>query len=234
MILVSQKRWQTAQKEEKQYCYHSSDQNYHSMNTFFIKNFFVDTEFFGNQSILEVGCSPAATIHGINKSHLNVGIDPLSKEWTRLYERNTCHIQGMGEYLPLKNEFFDAILCINTLDHVQAPCGVLKEIRRCLKEKGNLFLWVQTFSTLKIVRKFLYLIDVPHPHHFTDNEIKRLLHEMGYQINYHQCKKADILSALSVIKAGMIFSGVKSLLANLFLGLHESSFLCSKDGEQET
>jgi hypothetical protein len=50
---------------------------------------------------------------------------------------------------------------------------------------------------------------------------------MGYDINYHQCRRANIHSAISVIKEGLFLSGLKSLFANLLLGLNESSFICS-------
>jgi len=134
----------------------------------------------------------------------------------------------MGECLPLKDECFDVVLCINALDNVQIPSDALKEIRRCLKEKGNMILWVQTFSTFKVVRNLLGSIDTPHPHHFSDDDVLSLLKDIGYRVDYHRCRKAGIHSAISVIKAGLFVSGLKSLLARLLLGLHESSFLCSK------
>jgi len=134
----------------------------------------------------------------------------------------------MGEYLPFRDESFDAALCINVLDHVQNPSAALKEIQRCLKKGGTLVLWLQTFSTFRIIRRVLSLIDAPHPHHFSDSDISFMLQEIGYGVDYHRCRRASVKSAISVILGGLIISGLKSLFASLLLGLHESSHMCSK------
>lgn len=89
-------------------------------------------------------------------------------------------------------------------------------------------MWLQTFSTSKIVKKLLGLIDNPHPHHFSDSDVLFLLQDSGYDINYHQCRRANIHSAISVIEEGLFLSGLKSLFANLLLGLHEASSICSR------
>lgn len=227
MVSKSQQRWKTAQKAEKNAFDVSSIRSSDSVNSFFKKYFSLTDDYFVNKTVLEIGCSPAATIHGVNSSCLNVGVDPLAGQWSGLYNKTTSHIQAIGEFLPLRSKFFDAVLCINALDHVRVPAEVLKEMHRSLSEDGTLFLWVQTFSTLKIVRKFLGLIDTPHPHHFNDKEVLCLLSNMGYNVIFHQCSKASIHSAFGVIKTGKFLSGLKSLLANLLLGLHESSFLCT-------
>jgi SAM-dependent methyltransferase len=176
---------------------------------------------------LEVGCSPSAAIHSLGKAHFRVGIDPLADEWTSLYENSTCHVQGMGEHLPLKDESFDIVLCINVLDHVQNPSATLKEIRRCLRKGGTLVLWLQTFSSFGVIRRALGLIDAPHPHHFSGVDVAFMLHEIGYSVDYHRCGRVSFGSTISVIKEGLIISGLKSLFANLLLGLHESSYICS-------
>ena len=228
MFSVSHKRWRIAQNAEKQTFNYRTDKKPHANSEFFSQNFLIGSEFFCDKDILEVGCSPLATIHSIKEAHFKVGIDPLAGEWTCFYEKSTSHIQGMGEYLPFKDGCFDAVLCLNVLDHVQAPSEVLNEIRGCLKERSTLILWLQTFSTFKVIKKLLGLFDNPHPHHFSDSDVFSLLKDMGYCINYHKYRKANIHSAISVIKKGLIVSGLKSLFANLLLGLHESSYMCSK------
>jgi len=177
---------------------------------------------------LEVGCSPVAALHSIGEARFRVGVDPLTREWKLYYQNGTCHIQGLGEHLPFRDKTFDVILCLNVLDHVQNPFRALKEIQRCLKRGGLLLLWLQTFSTLRIVKKGLDLVDPPHPHHFSDSEISLLLQQLGISINYHRFGKTNSNSAISVMKGGQLISGLKSLLANLFLGLHESTYICSR------
>ena len=228
MTSASDTRWKAAQNAERKAFRNWKLEEPTSHGQFFSQNFLLDSESFNGKSILEVGCSPAATIHRLRQAHLRVGIDPLASEWGRFYRDSTNHIQGMGEYLPFEDETFDVVLCINVLDHVQNPSAALKEIQRVLKKGDVLVLWLQTFSTFRIIRKVLNLIDAPHPHHFSDSDISFMLQEIGYGVDYHRCRRASVKSAISVIKRGLIISGLKSLFANLLLGLHESSHMCSK------
>ena len=233
IVSASDRRWKTAQNaERKSFRRHRrEDLELPTESKFFSQSFplLLGSGFFSSKSILEVGCSPAAEIHSLREARSRVGIDPLAGEWRHLYCSSTNHIQGRGEQLPFKNETFDVVLCLNVLDHVQSPIASLKEIQRCLKKGGTLLLWVQTFSTLKIIRRGLTLIDHPHPPHFSDSDVLIMLQELGgYGLDYHQCRRASFSSAISVMRGGAIVSGLKSLSANLFLGLRESSYMCSK------
>lgn len=229
MTHASGKRWIVAQRAEKKYSHILEHTELPTESQFFSKTLPISSEFFNGKSILEVGCGPAAEIHYLKEAHFRVGIDPLAFEWRHLYRNGTKHIQGMGEYLPFKDETFDIVLCLNVLDHVQSPIFTLKEIKRVLKEEGVLVLWLQTYTTSKIIRKrLLNLIDRPHPHHFIDGEVSFMLQKIGYSINYHQCMRGSLKAAISVIQSGLITSGLKSLSARLFTGLCESSFMCSK------
>ena len=223
---ISDTRWKAAQNAERKAFDSWKDKAPTTWSRFFSRNFLLTSEFFCGKSILEVGCSPVAALHSIGEARFKVGVDPLTREWRLFYRDGTNHIQGMGEYLPFKDESFDAALCINVLDHVQNPSAALKEIQRCLKKGGTLVLWLQTFSTFRIIRRGLSLIDAPHPHHFSDGEISLLLQQLGININYHRCEKASDNSAISVMKAGQLISGLKSLFANWLLGLHESAYIC--------
>lgn len=136
--------------------------------------------------------------------------------------------------MPFKDESFDVVLCINVLDHVQIPLFTLKEIRRCLRKGGTLVLWLQTFSTFGVIRRVLGLIDAPHPHHFSDGDVSFMIQGMGLGVDYHKCRRVSLGSTISLIKEGLVVSGMKSLLTNLLLGLHESSYTCSKIACQVT
>jgi SAM-dependent methyltransferase len=233
MFLVSQERWRNAQIAEKQSYKHQVNRNPIFDKEFFSKNFQLSSHFFLGKDILEVGCSPVAMIHGIDNARSKVGVEPLASEWARFYEQSTAHIKGIGEQLPLPDESIDVILCINVLDHVKVPAEVLKEIRRCLKDESKLLLWLQTFSTFKEARGLLGRIDTPHPHHFNNEEVLSLIRASGYEIVFHSYKRANIHSSIYLIRSGMVISGLKSMLANLFLRLHESSFICTRSTRVE-
>ncbi len=230
MTQASDNRWIVAQRAEKKYSHILEQGELPTESQFFSKKFSLNSKFFNDKGILEVGCSPVAEIHYLEGTHFRVGIDPLACEWKHLYRNGTNHIQGMGEYLPFKDKILDIVLCLNVLDHVQSPILTLKEIKRVLKVGGVLVLWLQTYTSSKIIRReLLNLIDRPHPYHFTDGEVLFMLQKIGYSIDHHQYRRGSLKSAISVVKSGLITSGLKSLAANLFLGLSESSFICSKD-----
>jgi SAM-dependent methyltransferase len=228
ILSVSQERWRKAQNAEKQSFNHKTTKSFLFKSEFFSENFKIDAGFFTDKYVLEVGCSPLAIIHGINNARLKLGIEPLADEWSGCYEKSTSHVQGIGEFLPINADSVDVVLCVNVLDHVKAPSQVLIEIWRCLKKGSTLLLWLQTFSAAKQVRKLIGRVDTPHPHHFSDDEVFSCLKESGYGIAYHKCRRASTHSAISLFKSGMFVSGMKSLFANIFLRLHESSFVCTK------
>jgi SAM-dependent methyltransferase len=228
MFSVSKKRWRNAQDAEKESFSQQTFKKLVFESEFFFKNFRLNSDFFSGKDILEVGCSPAAIIHGIYKARIRLGVEPLADTWGGFYEKSTVHVKAVGEYLPVLSESIDAALCINVLDHVQVPTDVLNQLHRSLKKGGVLLLWLQTFSIFESARRLLGRIDTPHPHHFNDAEVFSLLKASGYKIVFHQCRRANIHSPIFLIKSGMFASGIKSLLANVMLRLHESSFLCIK------
>ena len=147
MTCASDNRWIVAQCAEKKYSHILEQGELPTESQFFSKKFPLNSKFFNNKNILEVGCSPVAEIHYLEEAHFRVGIDPLACEWKHLYRNGTNHIQGMGEYLPFKDETFEIVLCLNVLDHVQSSIATLKEIQRVLKVGADLVLWLQRLST---------------------------------------------------------------------------------------
>ena len=198
------------------------------LNQYFSAYFGLDLTSLTGKAILEVGCSPQAAINSMNQTSLRVGLDPLSHAWRRYYQEDTNPVQGMGEFLPFKKDSFDVVLCLNVLDHVDLPRRVLMEMHRCLRKEGVMFVWLQTYATIETIRRALDIVDLPHPHHLEDGDVASLVQELDMEIVVHRCDHMDIRKSVSVIRKGMILSGVKSLLANLLLGLRESSWLLKK------
>lgn len=87
--------------------------------------------------ILDVGCADGRRRnHCVRQNY--VGIDPLV-----LNERYEFpFIRGCGELLPFVDEAFDAVICVETLDHVIDPKRVLSEAARVLSPGGSMFLFV--------------------------------------------------------------------------------------------
>lgn len=104
-------------------------------------------------SALEIGCGNGVVRHFLDRNVEYWGVDP-DKGWILhpflSFKGNIfpClkepfpFIQGVGEYLPFKDESFDSVIITATLDHVNSPSKVFNESHRVLKEKGQMLLSV--------------------------------------------------------------------------------------------
>jgi SAM-dependent methyltransferase len=115
--------------------------------------------------------------------HSQVSVDPLY-ETKRIpsTQTNAEIICGGGEYLPFCEDVFDVVISHNVLDHTHNPNNVLDEISRVLEPNGQFFFSVNTFSIPTFIRKRLGLVDTPHPHHFSVEEVKQSLQYSGFNI----------------------------------------------------
>ena len=112
------------------------------------------------------------------------GVDPLwesslenvVKNWGS-DERFPEYIQASGEYLPLKAQRYDVILCISTLQHVNNQISTLHEIRRVAKPGATvIFSATQTFRKSTFNKLGLYTM------HFNVKTLKKLLEETDFHI----------------------------------------------------
>lgn len=185
-------------------------------------------DFFEGKNVLEVGCSPLAMIHQIEKYCFKVAVDPLAHKYKNYYDLAVHHIRGIGESLPFSNETFDVIICDNTLNHVLNPKLTLEEIKRVLKEKGAFIFWVHTFPLPKTLRSILSYINRPHPYHFSDSDALQLLRETGFNVDYQYTKAIKISSAFSIMRSHLLH-GLRILVTAILLcRTHELCCMCSK------
>lgn len=125
---------------------------------------------FREQAILDVGCGPVGIVYFI-EAKWNVGLDPLAEQyqqWNGYWGKRVDLIQAEGENMPVANELFDAVFCINVLDHTANPGGVLCEINRVLKPGGRVVLHVDLDSPLRKLHKVIKsMSSVLHPQSLT-------------------------------------------------------------------
>lgn len=92
--------------------------------------------------ILDVGVGPQklpSHIEYNTKTDVRfIGIDPLVGEQPRGFS----FVQGLGEYLPFKDDLFDQVLFVTSLDHFIDPVVALIEAKRVLKKEGDICVWL--------------------------------------------------------------------------------------------
>lgn len=100
-----------------------------------------------NLRILDLGCgmgglSVALALRGAEVTPFDY--NPAYCNITRLrgqrYGLNLSPVNGAGENLPFPNGYFDVVICMDVLEHVQDPEKMLAEISRVLKPQSLLYI----------------------------------------------------------------------------------------------
>ncbi len=89
--------------------------------------------------------------------------------------------------LPFKNNFFDAVFCLEMLEHTDNPLQVLKEIKRVLKKEGYCTLLVPSENRLFQIVWFLWTLYYPvwrhaHVNNFKKNSLENIVYSLRLKI----------------------------------------------------
>ena len=137
----------------------------------------------------------------------------LSYDYLRKKSKAKIYKDLNYENLPYENNFFDAIVCLDVIEHIINPFHLLAEIKRVLKPQGVLILTTPNFRKIKnilyllIIGKFpktstdISFWDGGHLHYFTFKDIKWLLECHGF----------------SIVSKGYIFTKEKYVIFKFFL-----------------
>lgn len=98
------------------------------------------------KSVLDLGCAGGFMSEALTNSGSRVtGIDPAAKaigaarSRARQQGQDIRYDVGVGETLPYDNASFDAVVCVDVLEHVNDVEAVLSEVARVLKPGGIFF-----------------------------------------------------------------------------------------------
>lgn len=115
--------------------------------------------------VLDLGCGSGQYVNTLNQEARECyGLDPLWDLSLIPARRNAAlnglpmrFVRGSGENIPFRDDSFDMVLCLSTLQHVQNARGTLDEIRRVLTDNGFLLVSVpQTIRTSTMKQKSVY------------------------------------------------------------------------------
>lgn len=163
-----QKRWERAQKREREYMGSSKDVDWGIPHSLVYWKIFLHLDDIDGKGI-EVGCG----VNGIYRFAKNItGIDPID-----FSEHSDNFIQGVGEELPFESSSVDFAICCNAIDHSQNPQQVMNEMFRV---SSKIILWTYTYPP--VVGWVMERIDKTHLFHFTEGDFWALLRGHRYRV----------------------------------------------------
>lgn len=149
------------------------------------------------QTLIDIGCSDGATLKLINKENHNIelwGVELMeepAKEAQKQFQK--IYIGTIEENLKnLPNNYFDAILMLDVIEHLAYPEDVLLILKSKLKFGGKIYSSIPNISHIKGIFNLLIkkdwkyesygLMDYTHLRFFTPKSIKRMFNNLGYEI----------------------------------------------------
>ena len=156
-------------------------------------------------SVLESGCANGGTLAEIKNRYpdakvygteINAHAAALAVHFAKVA------VNDMEEQnLPFHKDMFDYILFGDVLEHLHEPLEILKYCRGFLREGGCIIASIPNVMHISVMEQLLQgnftysewgLLDKTHIHMFTYNEIIRIFHEAGYEIEMMTTTKQQV------------------------------------------
>jgi ubiquinone/menaquinone biosynthesis C-methylase UbiE len=154
--------------------------------------------------ILSIGAG-MGIVHSINFECESIALDPLiSHNKEKLQGSSARLVDGVGEFLPFEDNSIDIVHSYNALDHCIEPESVLNEAYRVTKDSGELLLELNTYEVPEFLRNHLIdHLDTEHPHHFSSNEVEKMVNDAGYKITHsNRFNRFKLLKNLNLRRFG--------------------------------
>jgi methionine biosynthesis protein MetW len=152
----------------------------------------------GGGTLLDAGCGQGDLYDLIKIKYAEIyGVDIDLKALKRAKTKGYSTVKGdlNKETLPFRNSSFDAVVCLDVIEHLIDPRYLLKEVHRVLKEGGILIIstpnvqWLYHLLRLLCGRglktSFSSLNDPlngGHLHYFTFRDVKKMLEAHKFKI----------------------------------------------------
>jgi len=102
-----------------------------------------DDGFFAGKVVLDIGPGPLGFPDAC-PARVAIGLDPLAERFSEhgllLEGSDAVYLTGGAESIPLVSGSVDVVVARNSLDHVDDPPAVLREVQRVLRPGGTLIL----------------------------------------------------------------------------------------------
>lgn len=108
----------------------------------YLEDLMLDKTAFSGRRVLDIGSGPFPSALVFEGSYLYC-LDPLLPEYIKAgfpihYYDRVKFIYGFSENVPIEDNFFDAVISVNAIDHVDDIHSTSNEIKRVLKPGGRI------------------------------------------------------------------------------------------------
>ncbi len=142
--------------------------------------------------ILDLGCHSGNFTQAIltkigSKQVYGVDISPVAIKLISKRIPDGHFLVADAAKLPYQNNFFEAVFCLEMLEHVDDPIGVFQEIKRVLKKGGYGVILVPTDNKLFKLVWFLWTMYYSvwrhaHVQSFQNNDLEEFVKDQGFRI----------------------------------------------------
>jgi ubiquinone/menaquinone biosynthesis C-methylase UbiE len=99
--------------------------------------------------ILDAGCGSGRNMVELARFGEVVGVDPAEYSVARARERGVGSVVQAGlEQLPMGDDEFDVVACLDVIEHLDDDVGALRELSRVTKPGGHLLVTVPAYPSL--------------------------------------------------------------------------------------
>jgi len=131
-------------------------------------------------AILDIGCGTGMMMQSMGSHGQTYGLE-ISPDAIRLSKQRGLHRivrsnAGMG--LPFKNAAFDAVTCLDVLEHLDDDRNLIKEVFRVLKPGGHVIITVPAFQ----IQWSRHDVAVHHKRRYTRSSMLKKVDGLGWQV----------------------------------------------------